>query len=62
MHSTDTIPDGEATPNRSYFMKTTERTDTDILKGQVIVIKDEIGARVSREYGIQYGFSIKQWI
>ena len=39
MHSTDTMPDEEATMDWYYFIETTERTDADIFKDCVIVTK-----------------------
>ena len=53
------MPDEESMLNRSYFNKTTSRTDVDILKDRVISTKDKRGARGSRQYGIHYGLSTK---
>ena len=59
MHSPTTMPNEEAMMNRSYFNNKTAITDADILKDRVITTKDKRCARVSMEFGIQYGLSTK---
>ena len=52
MHSTAIMHYEEANLNRSYFTKTREITDVEILKDRVIFTNDKRGTRRSRYYGI----------